>query len=407
MKVHAPIAPALAVTLLALAVSPAFADYALLASLPDTTAGNLIHPGGNPLLLNGKIYMTAIDGGATHAGAVGYYDPATSSFTTLYSFKTNTDGSLPYSGLLQIGDAFYGTTRGGGPTINGTVWRINTDGSSFQVLHGFTNDEGSFTTSGLVAQNSVLYGTTGSGSHGNTIFRLNTDGSGFQALHTFIPPGGVNFAQLTLSGDTLYLSETSYESSPTAEGPISSLKTDGSNYQALYATSAIKGSQTSMVLVDDTLFGMNTNGGANSNGLLFSAKADGSSATILHNFAGGTDDGAHPYDSLIAVGNTLYGMTNSGGSADLGTLFSVNLDGSHYTLLHSFTGGADGASPRDGFTLDGNTLYGFTLAGGLNNTGTIFTYTIPVPEPASLSLLALALPLLARRRAPQRRAPRL
>jgi uncharacterized repeat protein (TIGR03803 family) len=380
-----------------LAAAPAFADYSVVAAFPDATGNHLINPGGNPVFLHGKIYMTAIDGGTSHAGAVGSYDPATDTFTTLYSFKASTDGQLPYSGLLQVGDAFYGTTRTGGPTGNGTVWRINTDGTGFQVLHGFTADDGNFTTSGLISQDSVLYGMTGSGTgHGNTLFRLNTDGTNFQTLHTFLSPGSVNFAQITLSGDTLYVPETSYQSSPTPEGPISTLKTDGSSYQALYATSDIKGSQTSMVLVGDTLYGMNTN--TSGNGILFSAKTDGSASTILHTFAGGTTDGANPYDSLIAVGDTLYGMTSAGGAANLGTLFSINLDGSNYTLLHSFTGGADGAGPRDGFTLEGNTLYGFTVNGGPNNTGTLFAYTLPAPEPASLALLSIAGAALVLRR---------
>ena len=154
----------LAALLCTLTATPALADYALLASLPDATGDHLTHPGGNPLLLNGKIYLTGIDGGTSHSGAIGYYDPATNAFTTLYSFPFSNSGNLPYSGLLQIGDAFYGTTKSGtGAASNGVVWRINTDGTGFQQLHAFTTGDGNFTTSGLVVQNAVLYGVTGNG----------------------------------------------------------------------------------------------------------------------------------------------------------------------------------------------------------------------------------------------------
>jgi len=60
----------------------------------------------------------------------------------------------------------------------------------------------------------------------------------------------------------------------------------------------------------------------------------------------------------------LYGETAGGGSSDLGTIFklSPNSNGTWTeTVVYSFTGGAQGASPAGGLTLDkaGN-LYGTT-----------------------------------------------
>jgi uncharacterized repeat protein (TIGR03803 family) len=46
---------------------------------------------------------------------------------------------------------------------------------------------------------------------------------------------------------------------------------------------------------------------------------------LLHEFAGGSNDGAYPFDSVIQDGSVLYGMTGEGGANDLGVVFSLAL----------------------------------------------------------------------------------
>jgi uncharacterized repeat protein (TIGR03803 family) len=98
--------------------------------------------------------------------------------------------------------------------------------------------------------------------------------------------------------------------------------------------------------------------------------AHGQTFTVLHSFKGGTD-GESPVAGLVrdAAGN-LYGTTEYGGGGTCftgdgcGTVFKVDTTGKE-TVLHSFTGGADGAFPLAGLILDeaGN-LYGTTEYGG-------------------------------------------
>src|SRR5579862_1009064 len=47
-------------------------------------------------------------------------------------------------------------------------------------------------------------------------------------------------------------------------------------------------------------------------------------------------DGAVPYSTVILSGNVLYGTTYQGGSNGAGGVFSVHIDGTHFTNLHSF-----------------------------------------------------------------------
>lgn len=97
--------------------------------------------------------------------------------------------------------------------------------------------------------------------------------------------------------------------------------------------------------------------------------------TILYRFSGGSD-GANPYSPVVldAAGN-IYGTTQSGGSADQGTVFKLTRSGSGWTetVLYSFTGNPDGSQPESGLLLDGaGNLYGTTADGGANASGTVF-----------------------------------
>jgi uncharacterized repeat protein (TIGR03803 family) len=132
------------------------------------------------------------------------------------------------------------------------------------------------------------------------------------------------------------------------------------------------------------LYGTNWSGGGSLNcspydgcGTVFQLDSSGKQ-TILHAFTGGAD-GSGPVASLTidAAGN-LYGTTSAGGisthyAGGAGTAFKITTAGD-YSILHQFGGNpSDGESPRGSLTLDraGN-LYGTTAAGGAYGKGTVF-----------------------------------
>src|ERR1035437_5325507 len=60
-------------------------------------------------------------------------------FTNLHNFLGYpSDGVNPSAGLVLSGDTLYGTTVLGGDWSNGTVFKLNTDGTAFTNLHIFT-----------------------------------------------------------------------------------------------------------------------------------------------------------------------------------------------------------------------------------------------------------------------------
>jgi uncharacterized repeat protein (TIGR03803 family) len=94
--------------------------------------------------------------------------------------------------------------------------------------------------------------------------------------------------------------------------------------------------------------------------------------TVLHRFTGADGQNPSEYGHLIAdSAGDLYGTTSGGGASGAGVVFKLNKTGE--TVLHSFTGGADGGTPYAGLTRDsaGN-LYGTTSGGGASGAGVVF-----------------------------------
>jgi len=177
---------------------------------------------------------------------------------------------------------------------------------------------------------------------------------------------------------------TSYQMVPNIgtydKGAIIKINLDDSSFTILYSFAggtsdgANPSYQSNLTLSDSILYGMTQNGGSNDKGVIFKISMDGSGFTILHSFAGGSSDGANPsYGSLTLSGSTLYGMTQNGGSDDKGVIFKINTNGSDFSILRSFAGGtSDGANPNGSLALSDSTLYGMTQNGGPDDKGVIF-----------------------------------
>lgn len=141
----------------------------------------------------------------------------------------------------------------------------------------------------------------------------------------------------------------------------------------------------SLILVGNTLYGTALSGGAYGDGTFFRVNPDGTHFTNLFSFNQGTYDSAtglyanstgnEPNPGLLLVSNAFYGTTFYGGTHDAGLVFKINADGSGFSVVHEFDFN-DGASPASGFTLYSNILYGTTSGGGTNENGLGTVYAI-------------------------------
>ena len=162
--------------------------------------------------------------------------------------------------------------------------------------------------------------------------------------------------------------------------------------------SAADGSSPSGVIQgrDGNFYGATSNGGYFNQGTVFRVTPDGVE-TVLYSFAGGNADGANPTGNLVqgSDGN-FYGATGSGGAgkcpgpepvgyngppSTCGTLFKLTPNGAE-TVLHIFSGGADGGEPTGSLVQgsDGD-FYGTTSYG----SGTVFAITPQGEETALYS----------------------
>ena len=243
----------------------------------------------------GDLFGTTSSGGAAGGGTVfeiaksanGYVSPP----TTLASFSNvagNPTPEFPRAGLIvdSAGDLF-GTTEGGGPTGNGTIFELAKTTSGYvsapTTLLNFTGSNGSAPVAGLIADNAGnLFGTTQRGGVSNkgTIFELVNNG-GVYTLTTLVSFNGNDGA-----------------------GPTAGLIEDRAG----------------------NLFGTTNAGGANNLGTAFKiSKANSGYAatpTILASFD--STDGQYPNGGLTAdsAGNLLT-TTSSGGAYSDGTIVEI------------------------------------------------------------------------------------
>jgi uncharacterized repeat protein (TIGR03803 family)/YD repeat-containing protein len=171
-------------------------------------------PSAGLILSGDALYGTTYQGGSSANGTVFKVNVDGTGFTTLHSFtelsgtnSANSDGAYPLATLFLLGNTLYGTAQRGGTVGNGAVFTVNTDGSDFTTLHSFASSEGRFPEAGLILSGSTFYGTTYEGGAGlGTIYEINVDGSGFTTLYQFTNANldANPAAGLTISGSVLY-----------------------------------------------------------------------------------------------------------------------------------------------------------------------------------------------------------
>ncbi len=336
--------------------------------------------------LYGTTYYGGINNGSDY-GVVFKVDTNGQNFTILHVFPTDyTQGHYPSGRLLLVGSTLYGTTQAGGASDLGTIFKVDTDGQNFAILHSFAGgalDGSGPSGGGLIQVGLTLYGLTyyGGSQNWGTIYGLSIDPDhpGFSVLHSFtgstsapLDAGFPAGASLAYGDGCLY--GMGGNGGVYGWGAVFKMKLDGSEFSVIHSFTggATNGSfpRGTLVLDGTHLYGMTYGGGAGDGadgyGTVFKLDTDGNSFQVLHSFMGGTTDGRWTYGSLSLSGTTLYGMTHYGGASDLGTIFSLETDGSGYTLLHSFAGGgSDGAKPYYGsLAIKDSTLYGMTNQGG-------------------------------------------
>lgn len=355
----------------------------------------------------GNLYGATTDGGAfgcapTQCGTVFQVSPPVNkgdpwTEAVLYTFKGNSngDGNTPAGGLvIDNSGNLYGTTAYGG-TGNcvlvgakvgcGTVFELSppaTKGDPWteMVLYSLQGGKDGYLPSGDLVFDSKgnLYGATQyGGGYGScnapfypncgTVFELSppqTKGGAWteQVLYSF---KGTSAAELLGDG----------------ANPNGGLLLDSQG--AIYGTTSVGGiNSVSCTSYPYYFVGCGT---------VFKLSPPGRSGgtwttTVLYRFKGYPDDGSALNGNLIFdAEGSLYGTTGGGGEQEEGVAFKLSpsrTKGSSWaeTLIHVFSGGADGGSPQTGLMLDSAGNFYSTSGGGPSHRGMIFRLKRPAKK---------------------------
>jgi uncharacterized repeat protein (TIGR03803 family) len=335
---------------------------------------------------DGTLYGVTTYGGNGNSGTIFRVNTNGSTYILLHSFSppsgtpaTNADGFAPQGGLLLSGNTLYGATMSGGSKGNGVIFKVNTDASGFAVLHTFGPNQGAQTSSRLtLAPDGTLYGAPASGGTNGlgTVFKVSTNGTGFALLHTFSNSEGWFPNGVVLLGDTLY--GTTYRGGAYESGTVFTLNTNGSNFATIHSFLEDTNGQIpncELVATNGVLYGTTTGGsfGDANYQTIFELNTNGTGFAILHTF--NYSDGYQPESELILSGNALYGTTTYGGYGEAGTVFKIGTDGSNFTVLHNFDV-VEGEDVYAGLLLSGGVLYGTAFSGGAGDSGSIFKLNV-------------------------------
>ena len=326
---------------------------------------------------NGNLYGTTGSGGLGHG--VVFSVSRSGKETVLYRFSGGTDGGSPEAGVIRdLQGNLYGTTPVGGTGGYGTVYKLSPTGDE-SVLYSFSgvdSIQGQDSEGGVIfGSGGRLLGATVAGGPGGTGVIYEVSGVGQESVLFSFPGSTGGFSpEGTLIGDAAGNLYGTNSDGGIGFGVIYKILPGGQE-KVLYAfTGGVDGGLPLCGVTPDAagnLYGTTIFGGVANAGVVYKLDAAGQEST-LYSFAGGADGGG-PNSGVIldAVGN-VYGTTAGGGAMNFGVVYEVSPGGVE-TVLHTFIGGADGQGPQAAVARDhaGN-LYGTTISGGVGNLGVVF-----------------------------------
>jgi uncharacterized repeat protein (TIGR03803 family) len=367
------------IIILSLATQTICAQYKKLHDFRAVNDNTLMNPQYTQFVSSGStLYGMTSYGGYYGYGTIFKINMDGTGYKKLHDFFWDGYGYIPYGSLTLVGDSLYGMTYDGGANAYGTLFKINIDGSGYQDLLDFDwydKNKGAYPCGSLILVGDSLYGMTSFAGTNNdgTIFKIHKNGNGFHKVLDFDGTKGSNpYGTLLLVGDSLYGMTSSGGSY--GEGLMFRIHRNCTGYYKILdfdGTSKGANPHGSLTLIGDSLYGMTLSGGNTGVGALFRIHKRGTGFKKLLDF-GGNNKGSSPYGSLSAIGDTLYGMTSQGGSNNLGVIFKINKNGNGYQNLIDFDGSNKGSSPFGSLFFSGNLLYGMTSSGGTFNNGVVF-----------------------------------
>lgn len=346
----------------------------------NSSVGSLIEVG------NGLLYGLTTQGGANNQGVLFEYEISTDTYTKKHDFDGTNTGALPVGSLIEVGGGvLYGMTRQGGLNNFGVIFEYDPATSTLVNKFDFNNvTSGSRPRGTLIeAADGSLYGMTSQGGANNdgVIFEFETSTTTYSKHHEFdgdsgsLPLGSLCEA----SNGKLYGMTSEGGLGISNAGAFFEFDINSHSFAKLFNfDEALLGKRplgSLTVTSEGRLFGMTNSGGEYNAGTIFEYHRGSETYTVVKDFER-VIDGSFPKGALIeASSGSLYGMTNSGGANSGGVLFEFDPSNGTYTNHIDFDGTNTGDFPTGSLmkASDGK-LYGVTSQGGVDNKGVLFQF---------------------------------
>ena len=328
--------------------------------------------------------------------------------TILYDFSAPNDGKGPIGNLIFDAQGnLYGVTQTGGQGQGGIVYELTPQAEGAwteTILFEFSEvSEGIGPEAGLVFDKAGnLYGTASRGGNPTCscglVFELQPPAQSGGAwtettLYQFrgsLPhgtDGATPNSALIIDGEGDLVGTTESGGSIANLGTVFALRYENGRWveKVLHAFSGADGGNPSggIVLHGGSIYGANSNYGADGYGTVFQLSASGGGVfteTTLYNFSGGNDADPIGPISVDASGN-LYGAAYGATHSFNGSVFKVappTQKGGAWSesTVYAFDGDPDAQYPHGGVIVGkGGFLYGTSQSGGAENNGSVFAVT--------------------------------
>lgn len=317
---------------------------------------------------DGNLYGQMYFGGANNDGTAWKVTP-TGALTNLASFAYPASNTATGGLTLALDGNFYGVDDHGGKNNLGYIFKV-TPAGALTTVHDFTSVEGGFDGQPLtLGSDGNLYGIDW---YNCWSFKVTVATGLYANLSNTCPQG--NFTALTLGTDGRFYGVAS-SGGTFNKGFVYNMTTAG-KITVVHNFNGTDGEYPEGNLVqasDGNFYGVTQQTSTNPNAGEIYKMTPAGVVTSLHAFATDGSEGENIVSGLLAASDgNLYGTTNSGGANNDGTLYKITRTGT-FSVLRSFACTADGcnnwvplAQRTDG------TIFGVSMAGGTNNSGTIY-----------------------------------
>ena len=301
---------------------------------------SVIGPNGG--LLKGSdnnLYGTTSSGGASGTGTVFKINLSNNGYTTLYQFETF-GGANPNGSLIEGVDGFlYGTTSSGsGAPVGGSLFSLSKTGTNFKTIRSFAEFSKGFDIYGSVTESTdgKLFGTFNHGGANGKggIYKVDKNGSNYQVAYSFKGidgeyPGG----NLVLRDGYWYGATNS--GGANGRGVIYKLSEDGTSFTKILDLKRQDGYGVYLFASNSKLYYSSYSGGLSGFGAIGQLDLENKKTIIIKDF--NPLEGGMPTGKLLYHSNGyLYGTTSKGGTSGNGVLFKIDPVSENYDVVYNF-----------------------------------------------------------------------